>query len=259
VKISGAVITFNEEKRIAQCLDSLLAVCDEVVVLDSFSNDATEDICRSKGPAVRFEQHPFDGHIEQKNRAVGLCANDWVLSLDGDEALSPELIESIQALSEKGFTVDAYAFNRRNRYAGRWLKHGGWYPDRKIRLWNQALGRWGGDNPHDQVQMLPEAKTARLSGDILHYTYETPEDHLRQVRNFALKSARAQQLRGRRIGLLQALFGPGWVWIRDYLLKGGFLDGRQGFQAAKASALYQRLKYAELRRLQEHSRPKSTP
>ncbi|MBI1316239.1 glycosyltransferase [bacterium] len=259
VHISGAVITYNEARRIGECLDSLLHICDEVVVLDSFSTDETEAICRAKGPRVRFEQHPFDGHIEQKNRAMERCTHLWVLSLDGDEVLSAELIEQIRALRHRGPQAPAYAFNRRNRYAGRWLRFGGWYPDRKIRLWNRDHGRWGGDNPHDQVLMKPGARMARLDGDILHYTYETPEDHLRQVRNFALKSAKAQHQRGRRISALQSKLGPLSVWIRDYVFKAGFLDGRQGVQAARASALYQRLKYAELRRLQRDPSPKPTP
>jgi len=259
VTLSGAVITYNEARRIGECLDSLLLVCDEVVVLDSFSTDETPAICQSKGPRVRFEQHAFDGHIEQKNRAMERCTHPWVLSLDGDEVLSPELVEQIEALRYRGPLAQAYAFNRRNRYAGRWLRYGGWYPDRKIRLWDRRHGRWGGDNPHDQVLMKPGAQTARLIGDILHFTYETPEDHLRQVQNFALKSAKAQYERGRRISAIQSQLGPWSVWIRDYVLKGGFLDGRQGFQAARASALYQQLKYAELRRLQKDPSPKPTP
>ncbi|MTI29248.1 glycosyltransferase family 2 protein, partial [Cytophagales bacterium RKSG123] len=149
-KISAVIITYNEEKNIQRCLESLKGVVDEIVVVDSLSTDNTKKICEKFD--VHFIENPFEGHIEQKNYAMGCARNDYVLSLDADEALSPKLKESILKVKEN-WTADFYSFNRLNNYCGQWIRHSGWYPDKKIRLWDRRKGKWGGKNPHDNVVM----------------------------------------------------------------------------------------------------------
>ena len=162
-KISAVIITFNEEKNLKRCLESLGDLPDEILIVDSFSTDRTKEIAESF--KARFIQHKFDGYIEQKNVALNLAKNDYVLSLDGDEALSPELLKSIKELD---LSFDAYTMNRLTNYAGHWVRHCGWYPDTKLRLFNRKKGRWGGANPHDKVLMETSSRIKHLKGDILH-------------------------------------------------------------------------------------------
>ena len=148
LKISAVIITFNEEKNISRCLDSLSKVAEDIIVVDSFSTDRTKDICLEK--KVRFVENAFVGHIEQKNFALTQAVHPFVISLDADEALSPELEKSILEV-KKNHKYEAYTMNRLTNYCGQWIKHGGWYPDSKIRLWFVNKGQWGGVNPHDTV------------------------------------------------------------------------------------------------------------
>ncbi|MBL7781533.1 MAG: glycosyltransferase family 2 protein [Saprospiraceae bacterium] len=241
--ISAVIITFNEERNIGRCLESLAGVADEIVVLDSFSSDDTEQICRSFG--VRFEQHAFDGHIEQKNRALGLASHPFVLSLDADEALSDLLRESILHV-KNDLRFDAYIMNRRTNYCGQWIAHSGWYPDRKLRLFDKRLGHWGGTNPHDRVEMHAEASTARLDGDLLHYSYYTVEEHLERARKYAFIAARAMHQQGKRGAWWRMWLSPIFKFIRNYILKAGFLDGRAGWTICRIAALETHWKYRAL-------------
>ena len=146
VNISAVIIAFNEEKNIERCILSLKNVVDEIVVVDSFSKDKTKEICLAHN--VVFIEHSFKGHIEQKNWAYTQASNNYVLSLDADEALSDELKNSILAI-KNNWKNDGYAFNRLTSYCGKWIKHCGWYPDIKLRLWDRRKGTWKGINPHD--------------------------------------------------------------------------------------------------------------
>ena len=148
VKISVLIITYNEEKNIRKCIDSVLPIADEIVVVDSFSKDRTRSICEDRG--VKFLEHPFKSHIDQKNFAIGQASFEHVLSLDADEYLSEELMKSIQRVKET-WPCNAYRMNRLSNYGGKWIKHGNWYPDQQIRLWNKRIGLWGGDNPHEKI------------------------------------------------------------------------------------------------------------
>ena len=212
-------------------------------MLDSFSSDDTEQICRSFG--VRFEQHAFDGHIEQKNRALGLASHPFVLSLDADEALSDLLRESILHV-KNDLRFDAYIMNRRTNYCGQWIAHSGWYPDRKLRLFDKRLGHWGGTNPHDRVEMHAEASTARLDGDLLHYSYYTVEEHLERARKYAFIAARAMHQQGKRGAWWRMWLSPIFKFIRNYILKAGFLDGRAGWTICRIAALETHWKYRAL-------------
>jgi len=248
VKISAVVITYNEEKNIGRCLDSLMGTVDEIVVVDSYSTDATAEICQKKG--VDFIQHPFEGHIEQKNYALTCAGSDYVLSLDADEALSAELQRSIQAAAAD-WNADGFWISRLTNYCGRWIRHCGWYPDRKIRLWDRRKGGWGGVNPHDHVVMDDPGGLRTLSGDLLHFSYPTIQSHISQINSFSGIAARAAFERGRRSNLaLDICLNPLLTFFKKYLLKLGLLDGYEGFVISISTAYGKFLKYIKLRELE---------
>ena len=146
--VSVSIVAFNEEATIGECLESVEAFADEaVVVLDSRSADRTGEICDAHG--ARVIRHEWMGHVRQKDHCVNLAENDWVFCIDADERASPELAQRMQTMKMEGFAADAYEVNRRNFYLGKWMRHGGWYPNRKMRLFNRKKARWGGVNPHD--------------------------------------------------------------------------------------------------------------
>jgi glycosyltransferase involved in cell wall biosynthesis len=246
MKLSVVIITFNEERNIGRCLDSLAGVADEVVVVDSFSTDDTAEICRAKG--ARFFQHPFEGHIEQKNWALKQASHFHVLSLDADEALSEKLRESV-FLAKKNWNCDGYTMNRLTNYCGQWIRHSGWYPDRKLRLFDRRKGHWGGQNPHDRVEMQPGSTTTPLDGDLLHYSYYTVNEHIERTRKYADIAARAMHARGKRATWLHLIFSPLVKFLKSYFLKLGFLDGRAGWTICKISAWESYLRYRALLRL----------
>ncbi len=254
IKLSVVIITFNEEKNIERCLLSVKDVADEIVVLDSFSTDETQNICAKYG--VKFYQHAFDGHIQQKNRAVTFASHPHVLSLDADEALDKTLSGSIIKVKEN-FNKDGYYMNRLTNYCGHWVKHCGWYPDQKLRLWDCRKGQWTGINPHDKYELAGGDKnTGHLMGDILHYSYYTVEDHYRQVEYFTGISAKAYFEKGKRSSLFKLIVNPVAKFIDHYFLKLGFLDGRAGYLISRISAYATYLKYKKLRNLQ-HQNPSS--
>jgi glycosyltransferase involved in cell wall biosynthesis len=247
IKLSVVIISFNEEKNIERCLLSVKEVADEIVVLDSFSTDATRDICEKHG--ARFFQHAFDGHIEQKNRAISYASYPHILSLDADEALDEILTASIKN-AKLNFDKEGYYMNRLTNYCGHWVKHCGWYPDRKLRLWDSRKGHWTGINPHDRYELFAgDTYTDRLKGDILHYSYYTVEDHYKQVEYFTNIASRAYNRRGKKAPIFKLFLNPIAKFIDHYFLKLGFLDGKAGFLISKISAYATYLKYKKLRAL----------
>jgi len=246
-KLSAVVITFNEEKKIAGCLDSLINIADEVVVVDSFSTDNTEAICRAY--KVNFSQHKFDGHIEQKNYAISLAKYDFILSLDADERLSDKLLSEIRKV-KGNFSFDAYQMNRLTNYCGKFIRHSGWYPDSKIRLFNRRKCKWGGTNPHDKIVIEPDVKVSILQGDILHFSYDSIQSHIKQMNSFT--EIGAQQLfdKGKRAGIFDLTIRPFWKFFRDYIIKLGFLDGYYGYVVCMLSAVHVFSKYAKLKQMQ---------
>lgn len=247
-QLSAVIITYNEEKNIARCLDSLQGVADEIIVIDSFSTDQTESLCASYG--VQFIKHPFAGHIEQKNIALDHAKGEYILSLDADEALSPELREQILKLKKQGLeNALGYCFNRLTRYTDHWVRHSGWYPDTKLRLIKKGAARWQGTNPHD-ILTLHQGKPTWLPGDLLHYSYSSISDHVRQTNKFTTIAAKASFAKGQRSSLFKILTRPPLKFLRDYFWKLGFLDGRIGFIICWINALSALLKYAKLYDLQ---------
>jgi len=247
IKLSVVIITFNEEKNIERCLLSVKEIADEIVVLDSFSKDNTQKICEKHG--VKFFQHAFDGHIQQKNRAITYASNEHVLSLDADEALDETLKVSIADI-KKNFLKEGYYMNRLTNYCGHWVKHCGWYPDTKLRLWDRRKGHWTGINPHDKYELFGGDKnTGHLKGDILHYSYYSVADHYKQVEYFTTISAQAYFEKGKKAPLFKLIVNPVAKFVDHYLLKLGFLDGKAGYLISRISAYATWLKYKKLRDL----------
>ncbi|MFH0892898.1 MAG: glycosyltransferase family 2 protein [Bacteroidota bacterium] len=244
--VSAVIITFNEERNIARCIDSLKGIANEIVVLDSFSKDKTEEICRNLG--VKFFQHAFDGHIQQKNRAIKYATYPHVLSLDADEALSDELKKSILDV-KNNFSRDGYSMNRMTNYCGKWIKHSGWYPDRKLRLWNSQKGEWRGINPHDKYELFEGGNEGFLKGDLLHYSYYSIEQHREQIEKFSTIAAKALYGMNKKSTLLHLIIKPVAKFIRNYFLKLGFLDGASGWTICRLTAKETYMKYAKLRKL----------
>ena len=247
VKLSAVIITFNEEKNIGRCLESLQGIVDEIVVVDSFSKDKTQEICKKY--SVKFVQHAFEGHIEQKNWAITQTSNPFILSLDADESIDSTLKSSILKIKEN-WTHDGYSMNRLTNYCGKWIYHCGWYPDTKLRLWDSRKGKWGGDNPHDKFELIDENSVIKkLEGNILHYSYYTLEDHYKQVTYFTDILSKAQFHKGKRAPFIVLIFSPIVKFIKDYFIKKGFLDGIEGFTICRISAYATFLKYKKLRKL----------
>ena len=245
-KLSVIIITYNEEKNIGRCLDSITGIADEIVVVDSFSTDATEKICKSKG--AKFFQHAFEGHIEQKSYALTLSTYNNVLSLDADEALDETLKKNIAEVKEN-WKYDGYEMNRLTNYCGSWIRHCGWYPDRKLRLFDKTKGKWGGTNPHDKYEMNSGATIGRLKGDILHYSYYTIEDHYKQIEYFTTIGAKELFQKGKHASIIRTYMSPVVKFIQSYILKLGFLDGSAGWTVCRLSARASFLKYKKLRAL----------
>lgn len=253
IKISGVIITFNEEKNIERCLSSIIGIVDEIIVLDSFSTDKTEEICEKFN--VKFFQHKFSGHIQQKNRAVSYSENDFVLSLDADEELSEDLKKSILEVKENA-EFDAYYFNRLNFFCNKKIKHGGWYPDKKIRLWNKNFGKWGGINPHDNVILQEKASKKHVKGELLHYSFNSIEEHVNQINKFSSIKAISAYNRNKKTNFVTIIFKPAIKFFIQYFLKFGFLDGFYGFVICKNSAHSEFLKQIKLYKLYRDAKTK---
>lgn len=250
VKISVAVITLNEERNIGRCLESVKDIADDIVVVDSFSTDRTEEICLTYG--VRFFPKKWLGYVETKNIASGLARYDYVLSLDADEALSPQLIHSIKKIKEN-FSADAYTMNRMTNYCGKWIKHSGWYPDKKLRLYNRQMGQWEGLIIHEELKMKPGAKIEHLTGNILHYSFYTVDEHRRQSEKFTTLGAEADFKKGKKAPAYKIWFAPLVKFVQSYFFRLGILDGREGFTISKLSAAATFQKYDKLKKLYQQA------
>ncbi len=246
ISVSGVIITFNEEKNIDRCLESLKGVVDEIIVVDSYSTDKTLEICARHGAKV--VQHPFEGYREQKNYAVTQASHRYVLSLDADEALSEPLKKSI-AKAREDWLADGYEMRRLTNYCGKWIKHCGWYPDIKLRLFDSEKGHWGGENPHDKYLLDDGTSKQLLDGEILHYSFYTIAQHMDTVNKFSTIKAERMHRAGKKVSLLNYFVNPCFRFFRDYFLKLGFRDGFYGFVICKNSAYSVFLKYVKLQAL----------
>src|SRR5690554_6758660 len=251
-KISGVIITFNEEKFIENCLKSITGVVDEIVVVDSFSTDRTKEICLQYG--VRFIENKFIGFTDQKNFANDQAQYDYILSLDADEALSEELKNSILT-AKQNLAYNGYSFNRLNNYCGKWIKHSNWYPDNKIRFFNRHKARWVGENNLHEIIVLdhPQNK-ANLKGDLLHWAYDSYQEHHAKVNQYTQIAAENYFKRKgnkKKISILKILSSSFWKFFKNYFLKKGFLDGFQGFVICCFASFGTFLKYIKIKELQQ--------
>ncbi len=247
--LSVVIITFNEEKNIARCLQSVQSIADEIVIVDSLSTDKTKSIA-ADFHNVRIVDQAFLGYIEQKNLALSLAINNHVLMLDADEALSETLLAAIAEEKQHGFPSAAYKMNRCTHFNGQWIKHGTWYPDTKIRLIRKDAGKWGGINPHDSIVLADKVQVNKLKGDILHYSYNSMDEVVAQNNRFTTIQAKAMFERGKRSNWGKILFSPIVAFVSGYFFKLGFLDGMNGFFIARAVAYHTFLKYIKLYDLQ---------
>jgi len=246
IKLSAVIITYNEEKKIERCLLSLKSVADEIIVVDSFSTDRTEEICLKHGAV--FSKHPFEGYIEQKNYALTCATNDYILSIDADEALSEELKKSIMKVKAK-WDHDGYFFNRFNNYCGQWIQHSNWYPDQKLRLFDRRKGKWGGTNPHDRFILIKGATKKQLKGDLLHWVLSTYEDHIDKANKFSTIAAEEAFKKGREASIITILSHAMWRFVKSYIVRLGILDGYNGFVISSFSSYTVFLKYIKLRQM----------
>ena len=250
IKLSGVIITYNEERNIEKCLQSLINVVDEIVVVDSFSKDKTKSICLKYN--VVFIEQKFLGYIEQKNFALKQTSNNYVVSLDGDEALSNDLQKSIIAV-KSNWEHDAYYCNRLNNFCGQWIKHSDWYPNKKLRVFDRTKAEWKGINPHDNIVLHSSNKISFLKGDLLHWTYQTYSEFNLKTEMFSSIAAKAYYDKGKKSSIWKILFNPTWAFFKSYFLRLGFLDGLNGFIICVQTANITFLKYTKLRELYRQS------
>ncbi len=243
--ISATLITCNEERNIAGALQSL-SWADEIVVVDSGSSDATLEICRRF--TDRIFHRDWTGYVDQKNYAVEKARNEWIFSLDADERPSPRLVEEIKRLDGKEPARPGYKIPRIAFFMGRWIRHGDWYPDYQLRLFNKRFGRWDGGRVHESVKT--SGNPAFLKSEILHYTYRNLSEYLHRLEIYSTLAALDYQQRGKRTGLLKLIANPLASFAKGYLLKRGFLDGTAGFMVAVMGAVSVFFKYAKLYELQ---------
>jgi glycosyltransferase involved in cell wall biosynthesis len=248
--LSVCMIAGAEAARIRRALDSVAGWADEIiVVIDDDVTDGTDQIASACGAKVFRE--PWKGYIAQKNSAAEKATRDWILGLDADEVVSPELRAEIQQLLARPDELRSYAafgFPRCTWYCGRWIRHGDWYPDRKLRLWRRGLAHWGGISPHDTL--IVNGRARHLRHDLLHYSMDDLNHHVRKIVHYSDLSARQRRESGRGAGAPALVFRPWWRFVRGYFLRLGFLDGWQGYVIARMVAFETLLRYAKVREAQ---------
>lgn len=244
MKISATIITYNEERNIPRVIESLRC-CDEIIVVDSGSSDRTTEIAGKLG--ARVVESNWRGFAGQKNYASETATYDWILSLDADESLSEALEGEIWQIKKNGPQFDAYTMPRLAQYLGRWILHSGWYPDRKVRLFDRRRAQWVGEHVHESV--LVQGRIGHLKSNILHFTCSSLSEHLKTMDRYTTLAA--EQLIGerQRVGWPHLLLDPPWTFFQTYVLKRGFLDGMEGLAIAYMAALYNFLKYAKARNM----------
>ena len=250
MKISATVITLNEENHLGRCLASLDGVVEETLVVDAGSRDRTSEIARELG--ARPIVHEWKSYANQKNHAAALAEHDWILSIDADECLSPELRQSILAMRKTVPAMSAFGFSRKAFYLGRWIHHCGWYPDIKTRLYLRTKAKWQGEFVHESLDV--DGPIGRLAGDLLHYTCNSVSEHLIRLERYTTLAANDLWRRGKRSRMIDLPVSAVAAFAKTYWLKQGFRDGPQGLVISLFAGYYNFVKYAKLWELQQNAR-----
>lgn len=242
IPISACIITYNEEDRLPACL-ATLSWCNEILVVDSHSTDATRNLAKAAG--ARVIERDWPGHVAQKEFAIRAASHDWVLCIDADERVSDALAHEIDVARASAFAgATGYRTPRVSNYLGAWIRHGSWYPDRKLRLFDRRHGRWGGRDPHDRVEL--EGNVSDLTGELEHFPYRDLKDHLRTIDRYSSTMAEGLHRDGKRAHLHDLLFRPMIRFFIFYVARRGFLAGWRGLLLAVLAAHYVRLRYSKL-------------
>ncbi|MCR9141488.1 MAG: glycosyltransferase family 2 protein [bacterium] len=248
-RISATIITYNEERQIERCIQSVHDWCDEVIVLDSHSKDRTKELATAF-PKVKFAAHDFDGHIQQKNRAIDMAAGPWIFSLDADEEASPELAQNAARFVAENPEAQGVRIWRTTWHLGRFIRHGGWRHAR-YRLFRKGEGVWGGENPHDQIFLKDRPHWQRnrgptISGDLIHYSFRDLSHQVDTINKFSSIIAFTRSERGTRFSLFKMIYKSMSKFTELYIVKAGFLDGMAGLIIAVSSAYATFLRWAKL-------------
>ena len=245
VKLSVVIITFNEESNLARCLESVTNIADELIIVDSASTDNTIVIARKFDATII--QRVFTGYADQKDFATRQASNDWILSLDADEAVTPELEKSILA-AKAAPKYNVYQMPRLTNYCGKWIRHCGWYPDKQTRLYSRTKGRWANKQVHEHWEMNDSNEEAGLLyGDLLHYSFRSISEHLKKIEKYSELAAREAVANGKTAGILKIWSSPKWHFFSEYVIKFGFMDGFYGYIICKLSAHAAFVKYTKIR------------
>jgi glycosyltransferase involved in cell wall biosynthesis len=255
-KLTVTVITHNESSHIAAALESV-SWADEIIVIDSHSTDGTIDAARRY--ATRVEERDWAGYGAQKNYAADQAANDWILSIDADERVTPELADEVRGVLRSGPVSPGYQITRVAHYLGRWIRSTDWYPDYHLRLYDRRAARWSERRVHESVEVDGRPKGGkhlpRLRADLLHYPYRDISDHLRKIDAYTSLAAEQWQAEGKRATALQAAIYPRLAFFRNYILRRGFRDGETGLIVSLLNSYYVFLKHAKLLELQRKDAP----
>lgn len=253
LKLSVVIITYNEEKNIERCLRSVRNVADEIVIVDSFSSDRTAEICKKYG--TKIYERKWQGYSHTKNFGNQMAAYNQILSIDADEALSPELEASILEMKRNSL-AGIFSFNRKTNYCGKWIGYCGWYPDVKIRLFDRNFARWEGEYVHEELSFQRSLPVRHLKGDLLHYSFESIADHLQRVNKYSDLAASELLERDIKGMAFKMIFSPAGKFLKSYFLKKGFLDGFYGFCICAISAFDVLIRYAKVIQLRRSAEQK---
>jgi glycosyltransferase involved in cell wall biosynthesis len=253
--ISVPVITRNEEKNLDRCLASLRGIASEIIVVDCGSTDKTREIAEKY--QARWIHQDWLGYRDQKNFALELCRQEWVLALDADEEISLELHQEILLFFQNPKDYAGASFPRKVWFMDQWIKHGDWYPDRKLRLVKRQNARWGGSREHDKMELPEGSKILKMKGDLHHFSFPSIHRYIDKINVFSNVYLERQLSAGKRFSLLDALFRPWWRFFRAYIIRLGFLDGFPGFWIAMGTSYATFIRHSKLYEKEHTKEPPS--
>lgn len=230
--ISAVIIAYNEEQYIQQCIESILNVTSDIIVVDSGSTDNTVNLAKSLGAQV-FQMH-WEGYGANKNFGNSKAKYDWILSIDADEILDQEMVSHIVSLDKKENTI--YKIKSLVNYNGKWIRHCGWYPAWKLRFFHKSRAAWNLAPVHESLVYPDNTKVDQLKGQLLHYSYSSIQDHKDKSTKYAKLKAESWIEKNKSLNIFKRLLGPSFKFIRTYILKLGFLDGTEGYTISKIDA-----------------------